>query len=148
MTGNFYKVNHGRSYFSDDEWQTFLTYKVIVVAGDYEIERLGNMNFGDYFYLTHSNRNGEGLQLIGKIIDSVAVECPLKENWWQRNYEPIIKVIPNQNFYVGDCRKKWTPSGLGGHGEGTIFQIPKQEESDFEQEILIPYFGITLAQLF
>lgn len=147
MTGNFYKINHGRQFFSDDEWQTFLTYKVVVVAGDYEVERLKNMNFGDYFYLTHGNKNGQGFQLIGRIVDVKAIECPIKDDWWQRSYEPIIKPINGKEIYGGGCMKKWSPSALGGHGEGTIFKVPKHEETAFETEILLPHFGITLAQL-
>ena len=149
MTGNIYKVNHGRNCFTADEWRTFLIYKVIVVAGNYEETRLKEMKFGDYFCLNHGNIiGGQGFQLIGRIIDVDSVKCPIKAGWWQRSYEPIIKPIAGKEIYTGSSKKKWTPSGLGGHGEGTIFKVPKNEESDFEKEILIPHFGITLSQLF
>jgi len=149
MNGNIYKVNHGRKCFSVEEWKIFLAYKVIVVAGDYEVKRLKEMKFGDYFCLNHGNIiGGQGFQLIGKIIDVDAVECPVKSGWWQRNYEPIIKPIAGKEIYTGSSKKGWTPAGLGGHGEGTIFKVPENEKSDFEKEILIPHFGITLSQLF
>ena len=146
----FWRVNHGAKLFSETEWKLFLEQKVIVVAGDKEVEKLKSMRFGDYFYLHHGNKSdGQGIKLLGRIIDYDYEPCPTKQNWFQRHYKMLFPIngVPMTGKIYNDIPKGYAPNFLGGSGSATIHEIPKDQSNDFEQRILIPFFGIEIKDL-
>lgn len=146
----FWRVNHGAKLFSETEWKLFLEQKVIVVAGDKEVEKLSAMRFGDYFYLHHGNKSdGQGIKLLGRIVDNDYEPCPTKQNWFQRHYKMLFPIngVPMTGKIYNDIPKGYAPNFLGGSGSATIHEIPKDQSNDFEQRILIPFFGIEIKDL-
>ena len=146
----FWKISHGAGFFAEngkdnktgrDLWKEFRDKNLIVVGGEYECSRLRSINKDDYFYLTYGNKNGEGIQLLGQVIGDCQ-DCTIKGNGWlQREYKVIQDTIKSNKIYDGDSRG-WTPNY-----QSTIYKVPESEESLFEANILIPYFGKTIADL-
>ena len=147
----FWRVNHGARFFSEDEWNHFLEHKVIGVAGKEETEKLTAMRKGDYFYLHHGNKSsgGQGVKLLGKIIDDMPEPCSTKNGWFQRHYEILFPAdgVPLTGKFYDGSEKGYAPNFLGGSGTATIFEIPQAQASDFEQNILRPFFGIGIENL-
>ena len=137
----FWKVNHGpqhnnRILFNVDDWKMLLDEKLIVVHEDINIQRQ------DYFYLTHGNKsnNGQGIQLLGRIIGEPEL-CTLEKwsGWQQCRYEVIKLTVCEDKFFHADYRKGWTPNF-----QSTIFKVPESQESEFERLILRPYFNMKI----
>ena len=102
----FWRINHGAKHFSEQEWSFSIVERIIAVAGTFEVEKLTAMIRGDYFYLHHGNKSmsGQGLKLIGKIIDDEPSHCQIKDNWFQSRYEilfPDDGMPLNEKFYYG-----------------------------------------------
>ncbi|MBR0260300.1 MAG: AAA family ATPase [Selenomonadaceae bacterium] len=137
----FWKVSHGPGLFAQTDYDYFFNEKLIVVGGKSQVSNMRSMNFGDYFYLTYGNTNGQGIQLLGKIIDNAAAPCTRTQynGWEQRKYEIIKLTVPDDKFYRETYRKKWTPNFLS-----TIKQVPQDEEQDFENYILRPFFNMKI----
>ena len=137
----FWKVSHGPGLFAQEDYNYFFNEKLIVVGGERQVSNIHSMNFGDYFYLTYGNTNGQGVQLLGKIIDNAPQPCTrTKYNGWeQRKYEIIKLTVPDDKFYRDTLRRKWTPNFLS-----TIKQVPQEEEQDFENHILRPFFNMKI----
>ena len=142
----FWKVSHGASLFDQTDYDYFLQSRLIVVGGDKQVENIRAMNRDDYFYLTYSNANGQGIQLLGKIIDDSAQPCNNYSGtkcdfngWEQRNYELIKLTVATNKIYTKAFTKGWTPNF-----NSTIFPVPKYDEQDFEKYILRPYFNMKI----
>lgn len=147
----FWRVNHGAGHFLIEDWDFFLEQRVIVVAGTFEVEKLTAMKRGDYFYLHHGNKSvgGQGIKLIGQIIDDSPRTCPTKDGWYQRRYKmlfPADGVPLSGKFYYG-ADKGYAPNFLGNSGNATIYEIPRTQADDFEKNILQPFFGIGITDL-
>lgn len=124
----FWRVNHGAKHFSSDDWEFFLEQRVLIVAGISEVDKLTAMRNGDYFYLHHGNRStgGQGIKLIGQIVDDTPAPCPTRNDWFQRRYKIILPAygVPlSEKFYDG-IDKGYAPSFFGGAGNATIYEIP------------------------
>ena len=138
----FWKISHGPYWFDQSDYEYFLTEKLIVVGRDY-FEDFNSIERGDYFYLTHGNTSGggQGIQLLGKVVDDSAQNCTRSKygEWLQRRYE-IINELPStaNKFYYGQA-KKWTPNY-----SSTIVKIRKEQEKEFEQLILQPFFNLKI----
>lgn len=90
---------------------------------------------GDYFYLCYSNE----VVLFGQFIDDNAnPNHDMSNGWYERNYK-IIKRSKNHGTYKG-INKWWTPNN-----NSTCIQV--SDNKLFEELILDPYFGLTLADL-
>ena len=146
-----WRINHGAKFFSEDEWSLFLEQKVIVVAGTPEVEKLTAMRRDDYFYLHHGNKSagGQGMKLIGKIIDDEPEPCPTKAEWFQRKYEMLFPVdgMPLSGKFYKGAEKGYAPNFLGCSGTATIYEIPQYQAKDFENNILVPFFNIEIKNL-
>lgn len=93
---------------------------------------------GDYFYLCYGN----SIQLLGQFTSEKPVENPeLKDGWYERSYRVIAKSA-NIASYEG-TKKWWTPND-----NSTCIKVDKSEHAQFEELILQPYFGMTVADLF
>ncbi|MCM1578625.1 MAG: AAA family ATPase, partial [Ruminococcus sp.] len=96
-----------------------------------------DMRKGDYFYLCYST---EQMVLLGRVKDDVVKREFLEEDkkeWFLRKYETVIESI-NPNRYTGK-QKGWSPSQ-----NNTTYSVKKADFGLFDQNILIPYFGISL----
>ncbi len=137
----FWKVNHGpkhenRILFTEDEWKFLLDKKLIVVHAEINIRQQ------DYFYLTHGNKSngGQGIQLLGKIVGNP--EPCTQEKWsgWQQcNYQVVKEPVREDKIYRDKYKKGWTPNF-----QSTIFKVPADEEQDFEDYILRPFFNMII----
>ena len=140
----FWEVIHRATSFSSDDWEFLLNERVIVTFGKKNIESLSAMQNGDYFYLCKSRI----VKFIGRIIDDEP-EKFYKKNYfhegYQRHYEMIFPAdgVPLiKKFYRGE-EKYYTPnfsSGLYNHKH--VVEISQDDASDFEKDILRPFFGV------
>ncbi|MBR4384499.1 MAG: hypothetical protein IKP64_13200, partial [Selenomonadaceae bacterium] len=95
----FWKISHGSNWFSQSDYDYFFDNRLIVVGGDKPVKSLQSMETGDYFYLMYGNMNGQGIQLLGKIVDDAAQPCTYSgdkcdyKDWEQRKYEIVKSVI-------------------------------------------------------
>ena len=97
---------------------------------------------GDYFYLCYAS----SIQLLGQFTEDEAVPSPEidqqkgETGWLERDYEKIAPAM-NEAPYTG-ATKWWTPNG-----NTTCVEVPADEHGLFEDLILKPYFGMTIAEL-
>ena len=107
------------------------------------------MRNGDYFYLCN-----RGIKLIGRIIDDEPEFCEYKKNYfhegYQRHYKMIFPVdgVPLIKKFYRSEEKYYTPnflSGLNNHKH--VVEISQDDASDFEKDILRPFFGIGIEDL-
>ena len=140
-----WKISHGPGVISEEEYTTFEKNKVVVVHGmtgakGKEKETQGEkfihkIQKGDYFYLCRGN----SIRLLGQFDSDKAVINPEKQDdWYQRSYK-VIAVSKNTEPYTGASRW-WTPNN-----NSTCYNV--DDNKDFEDKILKPYFGLTLADL-
>ena len=140
-----WKISHGPGVISDEEYAIFEKNKVAVVHGftgakGKEKETQGEkfihkIQKGDYFYLCRGN----SIRLLGKFDSDKAVINPKKkDDWYQRSYK-VIAVSKNTELYTGASRW-WTPNN-----NSTCYNV--DDNKDFEDKILKPYFDLTLADL-
>lgn len=93
---------------------------------------------GDYFYLCFGN----SIQLLGQFTSDKPVENPeKKEGWFERPYR-VIEKSKDTKAYEG-AKKWWTPNDYS-----TCIRVAENEHSQFEEFILLPYFGMTVDELF
>jgi 5-methylcytosine-specific restriction protein B len=86
--------------------------------------------------------NGNQVAKIVKVISDIETQAdsPLGNDWLLRSYE-TIKGLPSPIKYKGK-HKRWSP-----RFNGTSWEVPKNEYWMFEEEILQPYFALTLKDL-
>ena len=98
-------------------------------------EQFISANIGDYFYLTHGNK---GIYLLGQFTGPANIFSTMGKGWVDRPYRLIRLAKPN-NGYNGP-KKRWAPSD-----NSTFIPVKKPDFRMFEENILQPYFGISLA---
>lgn len=91
---------------------------------------------GDYFYLTHGN---EGIYVLGQFSGPANLFSSEGEGWLDRPFRHIKSAISRDSY--GGPHKWWAPSD-----NSTFTAVPDSEIALFEQHILQPYFGISLAE--
>jgi hypothetical protein len=144
---SIWKVSHGteKTGISDENKRIFMDRSVIVVHGTTKAKATSkisqgesftySMKMGDYFYLCYGNK----IQLLGQITSNEAVENPeLKDGWYERPYRIIS--MPKINDSYDGVKKWWTPND-----NSTCIKV--DDKPLFEELILVPYFGLTVAQL-
>ena len=140
----FRRITHAPKDFSANDWQHFLDEHLIVGGNDnYNLAKFKNIHKGDYFYLTHGNNedDGQGIQLFGKIV-SEPEPCSASLSWlgWQQcRYEVIKQTVRTNKFY--DPGKSWSPYY---ESNTQIFPVPENDEQDFEDYILRPFFNMKI----
>lgn len=90
---------------------------------------------GDYFYLTHSNK---GIYLLGQFNGPANIFSERRGGWADRPFR-LIRLATEVKPYNGPD-KWWAPNH-----DSTFIQVPEKELAMFEKHILIPHFGIVLA---
>ena len=152
LSGNritFWEVIYRSTPFSSEDLEFLLNEGIIVTFGEKNVEKLSAMRNGDYFYLCEAVR----VKFIGRIIDDEP-EKFYKKNFfhegYQRHYKMIFPVdgVPLiKKFYRGE-EKYYTPnflSGLNNHKH--VVEISQDDASDFEKDILRPFFDIGIEDL-
>lgn len=134
-----WKLNHGRPEYTDEEIDQYLHNKIGSIASN--TPKGQNKNFESnktnnaIFYLCHSN---EKMLLLGQFTSNVK---HASNGWLERNYR-VIKQAVNNGSYKGNIFKGWTPNF-----PSTFMQVKPEELHLFEQEILKPFFDMTLQEL-
>ncbi|MEA5135577.1 MAG: AAA family ATPase [Candidatus Fimivivens sp.] len=144
---SIWKISHGTQStgISDENKQIFMDRGVIVVHSTTKAKATSkvsqgesftySMKMGDYFYLCYGSR----IQLLGQITSNGAVENPeMKDGWYERPYRVIA--MPKINDSYDGVKKWWTPND-----NSTCIKV--DDKPLFEELILKPYFGLTVAQL-
>ena len=88
------------------------------------------------------SRSGDVIALV-RVVSACIEEkdTPLDEGWLFKRYE-CIKKLSEPKAYKSEFMKGWTPNY-----NGTIFQVPENQYEEFEQNILTPFYDITLKGL-
>ncbi|MFZ3387877.1 McrB family protein [Buttiauxella gaviniae] len=134
-----YKLSHGMSDFSLEEWHQYLQSKVGVMYGDTgkgQGKAFQDVKVGTLFYLCYGN---EMLSLIGQFT-SQPEPCSDAEGWLQRHYR-VLKTSIRSGGYEG-AQKGWAPNY-----RSTFKRVPVKDLPEFDVSILQPFFGIDLAEL-
>lgn len=140
---NIWKISHGyNGSFTEEERGKLLDIGVVTVydttgrGQGYEFEH--GIKIGDYFYLCYGNN---GIKLLGKFT-SIATQLESKpQGWLKRSYEVVAYSKHTENKYTFS-KKAWTPNY-----NSTAWCVPKNDYMEFEQNILIPCFGIKIKEL-
>ena len=139
----FWRITHAPKDFSADDWQCLLNENLIVGGSDsYNLGKFDKIRKGDYFYLDYGNdkNNGGGVQLFGKIVsEPEPCTLPYRSTWKQCRYEIIKPTVRANKFF--NPGKSWSPY----YSSNTqIFSVPANEEQDFEDYILRPFFNMKI----
>lgn len=93
---------------------------------------------GDYFYLCYGN----SVRLLGRFTTDEAVPNPeMADGWYERPYK-VIAESKDLSAYDG-AHKWWSPND-----NSTCIKVENGDKPLFEQEILRPYFGMSLHELY
>lgn len=98
-----------------------------------EAERLG-----EYFYLCHGNHEPAVL-LLGQFTGPPNLFCERGHGWTERSFSWIRTSVSTRSY--NGQPKWWAPNH-----NSTFTRVPGGELAEFESGILIPYFGLRLAE--
>ncbi|MCR8743907.1 AAA family ATPase [Romboutsia lituseburensis] len=134
-----WKVSHGsKDPFTDEEKAMYLSKNEIVIHKDTAKNQAKNfidkVKVGHLFYLCY----GGGIKLLGEVISEAST--PNKDGWITRKYK-VIKESTSTRKYKG-IKRKWSPSY-----NSTLGDVSSTELKLFEEEILKPYFEMTIGDL-
>jgi hypothetical protein len=144
MRPKFWKVSHGATQFRYEEVLDALNDRLVYVHKDTKAKATSPRTqaddfilapIGDYFYLTFGNT---GIFVLGQFSGPANVFSKFGDGWLDRPYRPIKSAIL-RDVYSGP-HKWWAPND-----NSTFTSVPDAELPLFEEHILKPYFGITLA---
>ncbi|MGN1381570.1 MAG: AAA family ATPase [Eubacterium sp.] len=131
-----------------EEYRKELEQRKVVTVDKYTKAKAGSavsqgQNFvdgirkGDYFYLCC----GSSIRLLGKFTENDAVMNPaMPRGWYERHYDLLADSV-DELPYKG-TQKWWTPND-----NSTCIEIREDEQAEFEELILKPYFGMSLTEL-
>lgn len=135
-----WKHSHGTTKttrWSDDEREEFKAGSILTIGHRLEqlqVENFKKMQPGDFFYLCHGN----DIQLLGRITSQVLNP---REACLKRKYA-TVRVLPPGPWPFRRHRKAWSPSG-----DTTCWPVPEPEHLEFEEDILKPFFDMSLTDL-
>lgn len=149
-TPAIWKISHGTETtgIAEEDKRRFESRKVAVVHGETKAKAVSRttqgqafvdaIHKGDYFYLCY----GSSIRLLGQFTGDKAVPNPeLGGGWYEREYR-LIAQAKHSEAYSG-TQKWWTPND-----HSTCIKVDKPDEPLFEELILLPYFHMTLGELF
>ena len=139
-----FKISMGADYFTEEDIKKSIDDRLVLVHADTKPKGRSSlsqadmfskiMKEGDYFFMTHSNRN---LVVMGKV-NSASRPATFNEmsktGWLERSYE-LIAISRKEGSFQGK-RKNWTPNT-----NTTCWQIPAAEIASANNEIFQPYFN-------
>lgn len=135
---NIWKLSHGKNDFTNEQLNNYLQNQIATISAD--IKKGQSKDFktdktnGSLFYLCNSN---EKILLLGQFIS----EAELVNGWFERKYR-VIKQAIISDYYKGSLKRGWTPNY-----NSTFKPVKPEELRLFEQEILKPFFDMTLEAL-
>lgn len=148
-TPAIWKISHGTETtgISEEYKKIFEHRRVAVVHSETKAKAVSRttqgqafmdaIHKGDYFYLCY----GSSIQLLGQFTSDKSVPNPeLKHGWHEREYRLIARA-KHDEVYSG-TQKWWTPND-----NSTCIKVDKRDEPLFEELILLPYFHMTLGEL-
>ena len=144
MTPKFWKLSQGTEYFTYDALLDSISDRVVYVHRDTKAKAVSSRTqaqdfietpIGDYFYLTYGNA---GIYVLGQLSGPANVFSTKGEGWLDRPFRHIKSSVTRE-VYTGP-HKWWTPQD-----NSTFTRVPEGELKVFEESILRPYFGISLA---
>ncbi|ARV10134.1 hypothetical protein BTO05_10980 [Winogradskyella sp. PC-19] len=140
-----FKISMGKDYFNDEAIEKAINEKLVLVhsetkpKGRSKISQadifINQIRDGDFFYLTHSNKN---VKLIGSI---TSPSKPATFNnmhnygWLERSFEPLITPIKESAF--NGKGKYWTPNTVT-----TCWEISEDEIEEANRVLFKPFFNI------
>lgn len=133
-----WKLNYGKTDYTNADINQYLHNQIASIAAN--TTKGQNRNFESpetnnaFFYLCHSN---EKMLLLGQFTS----EVKLVNGWLERKYR-VIKQATHNDYYKGSTYRGWTPNY-----NSTFMQVKPEELQLFEQEILKPFFEMTLQEL-
>ncbi|WP_051569269.1 McrB family protein [Alkaliphilus transvaalensis] len=137
-----WKVSHGNNgEFNENEKETYLKENIIAVHKDTGRSQGQNftdkMKVGDYFYLCYGSQK---IVALG-VVSSDAKPLEDKDDGWMERKYILIKKSISDDRYEG-VKKGWTPNY-----NSTCMEIKDQELNVFQQNILGPYFDLSIKEL-
>jgi hypothetical protein len=141
----FWKLSQGTDFFRFDEILDSISDRLVYVHNDTKPKGRNETsqgqdfieaNIGDYFYMTNGN---DRIYLFGQFTGPANLFTKCGEGWLDRPFR-MIRTAIIKDSYAG-VEKWWTPNN-----RSTFIKIPDNEVPQFEELILIPYFGIKLSE--
>ncbi|GHF97404.1 McrB family protein [Thalassotalea marina] len=136
-----WKVSHSPSTFKTEELDWLEQNQIITVhenTGNGSASAFKEISEGDVVSLSYG---GKVYQVVRVTSDIQYFDGPYLDNAWMMRTYDVIKQLESPEQYKGNP-KRWSPSF-----NGTSWEVPKKEYWMFEQEILKPYFKLTLKDL-
>lgn len=143
MLPTFWKLSQGIEHFSYEDILQSIENRLVYVHKDTlakgqssktQGENFVEAKLGDYFYLTHGNT---GIYVLGQFISPVNYFSAWGAGWADRSFRVIAR-SKKKGHYTG-VQKWWAPND-----NSTFINVPEDEFSLFEKEILEPFFNISL----
>lgn len=135
-----WKHSHGTyktTGWTDKEREEFMADSILTIGRGLEPRQVDNfkqMQGGDFFYLCHGN----DIQLLGQVATDV---LNARARCLTRKYTTVRRLELGPWRFTAH-RKAWSPGG-----NTTCWPVPKPERPTFEEDILKPFFHLTLASL-
>ncbi|GAD79745.1 McrB family protein [Vibrio ezurae] len=139
---NIWKVSHGKKDISWDQSKWLDDNCLLCVHQNTKKSQgkkfISEIAVGDIVSLS---RSGD-VQAIVRVTSRLETmeAAPFDEGWVFRRYETIKKLASLKHYE--SLQLGWTPNY-----NGTVYQVPTAQYADFEREILMPFFDMTLAQI-
>lgn len=138
-----FKISMGKDYFTDEIIEKAINERLVLVhsktkpKGRSKVSQAdiftNTIKNGDFFYLTHSNKN---VKLIGRIISDAqpaSFNEMYEEGWLERGFE-IIKLADEGGSFNGDS-KYWAPNT-----NVTCWEIESTEMEEANKVLFKPFF--------
>ena len=144
MIPKFWKLSQGTDFFSFEKISDSIEKGLVYVhahtaakgrSSEAQGEKFIDANIGDYFYLTHGNT---GIYLLGQFTGPANIFSSRGHGWTDRPFRVIRHAKPNAGY--SGPHKWWAPND-----RSTFTSVPNNQLTEFEEHILVPFFGITLA---
>ncbi|MCK8094566.1 AAA family ATPase [Pseudoalteromonas sp. 1CM17D] len=136
-----WKVSHSPNSINTEQRMWLEENSLLAVhknTGNGSVPCFEQMSKGDIVSLGYGNQVAKIVKVISDI--ETQADSPLGNDWLLRSYE-TIKGLPAPIKYKGK-HKRWSP-----RFNGTSWEVPKNEYWMFEEEVLQPYYALTLKDL-
>lgn len=136
-----WKVSHSPSTFTKEELDWLEQNQIITVhenTGNGSASAFKEISKGDVVSLSYG---GKIYKVVRVTSDIQYFDGPYLDNAWMMRTYDVIKQLESPEQYKGNS-KRWSPSF-----NGTSWEVPKKEYWMFEEEILKPYYQLSLKDL-
>lgn len=136
-----WKVSHSPKVLKDSELEWLSDNQLLGLhqnTGNGSVPCFEKMSKGDIVSLGYGNTVFKLVRITSDI--EIQSDSPLGEEWLLRRYD-VIKELEEPTRYDGR-HTRWSP-----RFSGTSWEVPEKEYPLFEQEILVPYFDLTLSDI-